>query len=254
MADRIITAGSSSVILEVELRATSDGQLYTGLSDAAIGSVYYQRDEAAARVEVNLATGTLGTYVADQSFGTGSWIETQMAGVYQLCLPNAAFAAGARGVSISMQYSGVVDRILYVQLLEFDLFSDRPGVVTVMAPAASNSVMNLVEGDDYESDRITISAAWDGEDIEGATATMNIQPMTDYNAQNDANITEDVGTLTIGAATDSVYPIGVVLTAAETAEMTEQVYKYEIKATVSTRVHTIVLGTINVSPQVTTGE
>lgn len=64
-----------------------------------------------------LDTGTLGTYTADQQNGTGSWVETNVEGLYQLCLPNAWFAGGAGSVAIVVTHQGIEDTLVIVDLI-----------------------------------------------------------------------------------------------------------------------------------------
>lgn len=63
-------------------------------------TAYYHRDTAASATAITLATMTLGT------FTSGGFVVvdgTNMPGWYQLCPPNAAFASGAKSVSIGLK-------------------------------------------------------------------------------------------------------------------------------------------------------
>ncbi len=78
---------AANLLLGVHLRDEVDDPI-TGQAHDAVGlSVAYRLETSGTYVEVSLVAGTPGTYVAN------SWVEIGD-GEYQLCLPNAAFAAG----------------------------------------------------------------------------------------------------------------------------------------------------------------
>lgn len=108
-ADRIISGGTTSVILDIPIRNSTTGALKTGIAfgDA---TVKFQRDGVATATTVTLSDGTLGT------FGASTWKETQIGGLYQLCLADAAFAVGANGVTITITASGAIDKTYSVAL------------------------------------------------------------------------------------------------------------------------------------------
>jgi hypothetical protein len=108
-SDRTIAPNSTDVFLTVAMRSSTTGQLVTGIAFGT-PTVKYQRDGAATAITVTLVEGTLGTHI------DSSWIETQIAGVYQLCLADAAFAAGVSGVEIVVTSTGCIDKKISVQL------------------------------------------------------------------------------------------------------------------------------------------
>lgn len=90
--------GSASVILELFIQDSSSttGAGLTGLLfNTASLTCYYHRNTAAAPVAVTLVTMTVGTFT---SSGFKEVDATNMPGVYQLCLPDAAFVTGADSV------------------------------------------------------------------------------------------------------------------------------------------------------------
>jgi hypothetical protein len=98
MAKCVVPPGESSRILEVFIQDTSqaDGRGLTGLAHNTSGlSCYYHRNTAAAAVAVTLVTMTVGTFTAG---GFKEVDATNMPGVYQICLPDAAYLDGAQGV------------------------------------------------------------------------------------------------------------------------------------------------------------
>jgi len=98
-----IVAGSTSKLLDVFLQDSSSttGAGLTGLVfNTASLSAYYYREGAASATAITLATMTLGTWA------TGGFVVvdgTNMPGVYQLGIPDAAIAAGAKSVIIMIK-------------------------------------------------------------------------------------------------------------------------------------------------------
>jgi len=103
MAKRTIPPGTTSVILDVFIQDSTqtDGRGLAGLvHNSASLTAYYHRDTAAAAVAVTLVTMTVGTFT---SSGFKEISSANMPGCYQLCLPDAAFASGAKSVSVLLK-------------------------------------------------------------------------------------------------------------------------------------------------------
>src|SRR5258708_4956795 len=105
--DYIKKAGATSVILDISILDNTlfaDGETQGGLTGLVFNSgsltCYYHRDTAAASVAVSLVTMTVGAYT---SSGFKEIDATNMPGKYSLCLPDAAFAAGAKSVSVTLK-------------------------------------------------------------------------------------------------------------------------------------------------------
>jgi hypothetical protein len=100
----IIPLASESYIIEFPVydSSSSTGALLAGLTfETASLVAYYDRWGAAgAATEITLATMTKGTYT---SGGFVAVDGTNQAGRYQLCIPDAALASGANGVTITLQ-------------------------------------------------------------------------------------------------------------------------------------------------------
>jgi|SRR5579859_4771348 len=90
-----VSAGATSVLVDIFLQDSSSttGAGLTGLTFSSSGlTAYYHRNADNASVAITLATMTLGTWA------TGGFIVvdgTNMPGLYQIGVPNAAFAAGS---------------------------------------------------------------------------------------------------------------------------------------------------------------
>jgi hypothetical protein len=109
MAKRTIPPGTTSVILDLFIQDSSvfDGSGLTGLvHNTASLTAYYHRDTAAAAVAITLVTMTVGNWV---SGGFKEISSANMPGCYQLALPDAALASGAKSVSVMLK--GAADMV-----------------------------------------------------------------------------------------------------------------------------------------------
>jgi hypothetical protein len=113
-----ILAGSTSVRLQVFLRDNSVAydKGKTGLAyNTASLTAYYFRDGATSATAITLVTATLGTWAS------GGFIVvdgTNMPGLYEIGIPNAAIASGAKWVTIEIKgASGLVEEVIHIELL-----------------------------------------------------------------------------------------------------------------------------------------
>lgn len=103
MAKLEILAGTTSKLVQVFIQDSSStiGAGLTGLVfNSGSLTAYYYREGAASAVAITLATMTLGTWA------TGGFVVvdgTNMPGCYQLAIPDAAVAAGAKSVLIMLK-------------------------------------------------------------------------------------------------------------------------------------------------------
>lgn len=108
--------GAVSNILQVAIE--DSGTPGTGKSGLAFNTgsliAYYKRDTAASAVAITLVTATLGTFT---SGGFKEIDATHMTGLYEIHVPDAAFVAGAKSVSIVIQgASGMFQSTIIVDL------------------------------------------------------------------------------------------------------------------------------------------
>jgi hypothetical protein len=111
-----VKAGTTSLILMVEMRNTV-GQPLTGLTHEGVTALYTRDGSAAAPSTVALSAGELGTW------SSGGWVEVDpvnFPGLYQFGVPNAAIAAGARGVRLRFTATGAWPRTVGVQLVSYN--------------------------------------------------------------------------------------------------------------------------------------
>jgi hypothetical protein len=172
-AERILLAGQTDVFLSVAMRDSTTGALKGSI---AYGTpvVKWQRDGAATATTVTLSDGTLGSH-ADST-----WKETQIAGVYQLCIADAAFAAGVKGVTVVITSAGAIDKIVSVALTAFDLNAAAPSVNAIQISgdataadncesffdgtgyAGTNNVIPTVSSATLAADQAVNVTKWDG--------------------------------------------------------------------------------------------
>jgi hypothetical protein len=95
--------GATSQILQIFIADSSSttGAGLTGLVFNSSGlTAYYNRDTDASPTAISLVTMTVGTFT---SSGFKEISSANMPGWYQLCVPNAALASGAKSVGIHLK-------------------------------------------------------------------------------------------------------------------------------------------------------
>lgn len=117
----LVKKGTTSKLLQVWApdSASTTGGGKTGIAHNAAGfTAYYYREGAASATAITLASGTLGAW------SSGLWAEvdaTNMPGLYQLGIPDAAIASGAGSVAVLLKgASGMAPVVLEIQLVDFD--------------------------------------------------------------------------------------------------------------------------------------
>lgn len=117
----LVKKGATSKLVQVFIQDNSvtTGAGLTGLVfNTASLSAYYYREGAASATAITLATMTLGTWTS------GGFVVvdgTNMPGVYQLSIPDAALATGANSVVIMLKgATNMAPVLLEIQLTDFD--------------------------------------------------------------------------------------------------------------------------------------
>jgi hypothetical protein len=107
--------GTANQIIQVVISSASTGLPITGLVYNSSGlTCYYKRNTASADVSVSLATMTLGTWA---SGGFKEVDSTNMPGLYEFGVPNAALASGADLVVFTFSgYTGMLALPVQVEL------------------------------------------------------------------------------------------------------------------------------------------
>src|SRR5437899_8302391 len=139
-------AGATSVIIDIFVRdSTLTGNTQGGLAGLAFGTAnlvcYYKRDTAAAAVAVALVTATVGTFT---SSGFKEIDATNAPGMYMLCLPDAAFASGAKLLTVTLQgATNMVQTVLQIQLTAIDVDDTVRAGLTALPNAAAGANTGL---------------------------------------------------------------------------------------------------------------
>lgn len=144
MAKLSIKAGTTSKTLKIFVQDSSvtTGAGLTGLTNAS-GSLtgYYVREGANAAVSISIVSATLGT------FTSGGFIVvdgTNMPGLYEIGIPDAAIAAGAN--SVVVMYKGAANMAPVVLEIELTAYDPYDGVrlgLTALPNAAAGAAGGL---------------------------------------------------------------------------------------------------------------
>jgi hypothetical protein len=134
--------GTTSQIVQL-LAYNTSGSPLTGLAYNTSGlTCYYMRDTASSDASVSLATMTLGTWA---SAGFKEIDSTNMPGLYQLGIPNAALATGADSVVLYLQ--GAASMAPVVLEIELTATNNQDGVragMTALPNAAAAAAGGLI--------------------------------------------------------------------------------------------------------------
>lgn len=115
----LIPKAATSTLVEFQIQDSSqtDNRGLAGLvfNSASLTAFYYRRGAAAA-VQITLVTMTAGTWV---SGGFVAVDGTNLPGIYQLGLPNAALASGADAVTVMLKgATNMKQTIITIQLTD----------------------------------------------------------------------------------------------------------------------------------------
>lgn len=131
-----LVQGTTSKLIQFQADSTAGG-LLTGLAFNTAGlKAYYYREGAGSSVAITLATMTLGTWA------TGGFIVidgTNMPGTYQLGVPNAALAAGAKSVLIELSGAATLNPIIII--IELEAVDNQDGVSYGLTSVKINSLI-----------------------------------------------------------------------------------------------------------------
>lgn len=130
--------GTTSKLLQVFIQDSSSttGAGLAGLVfNTASLTAYYYREGAATATAITLATMTLGTWA------TGGFVVvdgTNMPGLYQLGIPDAALATGANSVVIYLKgATNMVQTLAEIELVDYDPYDSVRLGLTAMPNAAA---------------------------------------------------------------------------------------------------------------------
>lgn len=115
--DSTLQHGTTSKIVEIVLRDSTTGQGKTGLAHGDMTASYVR--EGGSQTSITLASGSAG-----DSYSSGKWAEvdsTNCPGMYQLHVPNAAFASGADSVTVYLKAADMLDARFRFTLVAIDV-------------------------------------------------------------------------------------------------------------------------------------
>src|SRR5262245_35671798 len=198
MPKRKMKFGITNYILPIFVQdstSTTGGGL-AGLSNSTSGlTCKYKKDTAATWTTVTLVAGTVGTYVSSGFVDAASGI----AGMYELCVPNAAYTiSSTRSVTIILYgATNMVPLILEIELDQVDYQSNTDflaSVPTVVNPVAIAD--NAISSTTFLAGAITPAAfsapapcnltQIDGLTTAGNNAVFNLKQLNIINATGDA--------------------------------------------------------------------
>jgi hypothetical protein len=140
--DQTLERNTTSKIIEVMMRDSTTGQGLTGIN--GVNAVASYVIEGATSVQYTLANGLPGAV-----YTSGVWAEvdsTNMPGIYQLHVPNAAFATTAASVTLTIKYAGALDKVIRVCLLAVDLRDSASlGLTNLDAAVSSRSTVSATD-------------------------------------------------------------------------------------------------------------
>lgn len=145
MAKISILAGTTSKLIDVFIQDNSvtTGAGLTGLTNGSSGLTwYYYREGAAASVQVtSIASMTLGTWTSKGFIVIDG---TNMPGCYQLGVPDAALAGGAKSVLMVLQgATNMAELVLEIELTAVDNQDSVRGGMTALPNAAAGATNGL---------------------------------------------------------------------------------------------------------------
>lgn len=122
MAKLDVLAGTTSKLQALYIRTLATGAALTGLTNASSGLIaYYKREGESAATAITLGAGTVGTW---SSGGFKEVDAAHMPGLYELGIPNAVIAAGAKSAVIELGgVSGMENCPLEIQLTTYDPYA-----------------------------------------------------------------------------------------------------------------------------------
>lgn len=206
-----VKAGSTDVTIYVRLRDSTTGLAKTGLVyNSAGASAYYTRPGAAA-VAITLATQTVTGAHAD-----GGFVEvhaTNAKGLYRLDLPDAAVAAGVGFVIVSIEFDGIIE-----ESIEIDLSPPVDVVAVSGDAAAADNIEATYDGTGYSDDAAPATQAQIG-NLSSSSAAISITA----ESFTKAGAEPETGTYTATQTLDESYHI-----VEDDASSTDVYYQFDV--------------------------
>jgi len=117
--DLVLGTAANSKIIEIMLRSSTTGMGATDLVHDSAGMTAYYIREGSTATQITLAHGAAG-----DPYSSGKFAEVSKAnapGVYQLHVPDAALATGAKACTIHVKATGIIDAKVRILIMGSDL-------------------------------------------------------------------------------------------------------------------------------------
>lgn len=146
-----IKAGSTSNMIDFPIYDSSSttGALLTGLAYNTSGLVaYYQLDSASSATAITLATATSGTFT---SSGFVVKDGTNMTGVYQLGIPDAALSSAGRLTIVLSGATNMVPKTITIDVVANTAFDIYDSLITGNFPVGAIPALGIVDNGTAQS-------------------------------------------------------------------------------------------------------
>lgn len=221
-----IPAGTTSKIIQIPIfdSSSTTGALLTGLvyNSAGLTAFYNREGAAGSATAITLATATKGTWT---SGGFVAVDGTNSPGWYELHIPDAALASGAKSVSVHLK--GATNMVPVPVLIELTATSNQDAVrggMSALPNAAANAAGGLP---------ISIAGALDLDDQKADINTILSQVANIAAVGTAVNVVAESYTLTTGTQTSGTYTSTALLdstphTHTDTAGTLDLYYQFDI--------------------------
>lgn len=246
MAKLSLLGGTTSKLLRIFIQNNSvtTGAGLSGLVFNTAGlTAYYIREGAASTTAISLATQTLGTWA------TGGFIAvdpTNMPGVYELGIPNAAIAAGAKSVIVFLQgATNMAPILLEIELTAVDNQNATSFGLTDLDAAISSRMATYSQPAGFLAATFPGTVASPTNITAGSltTITGNVNGSVGSVTGAVGSVTGSVGSIAAGGISSSSFVSGAITTAAFaagaiTAAVTDSTFDNAIATSVLTNTMT----------------
>jgi len=197
--DIVLGTAANSKIIEVMLRDSTTGQAKASVAYGSVAYSFIREGDNANRGSGTCVTMTKDTY-ADHG-----WVETDIAGVYQFGVPQAALATGKNAVTIKLVVSGAIDVCKRILIMGQDLRAAAiaANMTQVLGTAAHTpTVAGVPVVEIHDTSAVPAVTLANSASHGGAAAVITLATPINANVASQANI--DFGALQKASITAAV--------------------------------------------------
>jgi hypothetical protein len=207
MAKLSLMAGTTNYITHVFIQSSlaNNGSGLSGLTALSTGlTAYYKRNTSPSSTAISLTgTGTLGSYTSGLLKEVDS---INMVGWYELHLPNAVLAAGAKSVGVHLQgAAGMVPLPLEIELTAINNQDGLRMGLTALPAAAAGSAGGLPTVDSNNS--VLVQSGTGSGQISLSNGTVTVGTNNDKNGYSLASSQSFSTSGSVGSVTGSIGPL-----------------------------------------------